>query len=136
MYALIGCLMRVTSFVIYFAPGWGLFNWLRHCQSEQVLFDPIMLKKEKGYLKSHHSYPWNLIYRMNMTDELNPIPPSFTEYTLLSKKETFALFGIILGLQTFVVFLAKLLVSKPFRKLNFLEKVIHAFENTNLADPG
>ena len=73
---------------------------------------------------------------MNLTEYENPIPPSVTEYTLLSKKETFALFGIMLGLQTFVVFLAKLLVSKPFRKLNFLEKIIHAFENTNLADPG
>ena len=67
-----------------------------------------------------NSYIWSQIYRMNLTEYENPIPPSVTEYTLLSKKETFALFGIMVGLQTFVVFLAKLLVSKPFRKLNFL----------------
>ena len=101
------------------------------------LDNPYYHTQDPKYLNfGSNSYNWSQIYRMNLTEYENPIPPSVTEYTLLSKKETFVLFGIMLGLQTFVVFLAKLLVSKSFRKLNFLEKVIHAFENTNLADPG
>ena len=81
------------------------------------------------------TYAWSTIYRMNLTDASNPLPPSVTDYTLLSKKECFAIFWIILAIQTFVILVTKMMFSKPFRKLNWIEMIIHAMENTNLADP-
>ena len=140
LYALAGCVIRVSIFVMYFAPSFGLFNFLRHCQSEQIQYGHLaaenFLNTTSGYLNyGGQSHLWSSIYRMNLTDSKNPLPPSLTEYTFFTKKQYFAMFWIIFTVQTSVIVVAKSLVSKPFRKLNFLEKIIHAMENSNLADP-
>ena len=60
-------------------------------------------------------------------------PPDYTYYTGISLGQFLLAFFIFLGLHVLVIFIVKRKLSLPFLKeLNFLEKVIHCFENTNI----
>ena len=60
-------------------------------------------------------------------------PPDYTYYTGIPLGHFLLAFFISLGIQVLIIFIVKRQLSLPFLKeLNFLEKVIHCFENTNI----
>ena len=60
-------------------------------------------------------------------------PPDYTLYTYFRLGQFFALFLIHVFLHIIIIYLAKNKLSKFFKeKFNFIEKVIHCIENTNI----
>ena len=60
-------------------------------------------------------------------------PPDYTLFTYFKLGQYFALFLTHLFLHAVIIFIAKYKLSMFFRdRLNFIEKVIHCIENTNI----
>ena len=60
-------------------------------------------------------------------------PPDYTLYTYFRLGQFFALFLTHVFLHIIIIYIAKYKLSKFFReKFNFIEKVIHCIENTNI----
>ena len=157
-YSLFSCTMRVLAIVVYFAVPLGLFNLLRHLQAEQVQWSPSTVANFIGP-DSDANLPffvyvtWSDIDRWTKNQTFEPFifsqqwdngiakwnpgylisPPDYTIYTGLSLIEYFGLFIVNLILHSLCVFVTKHGLSVHFRNgLNFLEKVIHCLENTNI----
>ena len=158
-FCLIGCLTRVTAIIMFFAGPLGLFSLLRHWQAEQYPWHRYVLDLfyPNGTLGlgDEEQFELELIDRWNKSGslyvfengtlerdyhgnpEFNPdhlvSPPDYTYYTGVQLRYFLLAFFILIGLQVLVNFLVKRKLSLPFLKeLNFLEKVIHCFENTNI----
>ena len=160
LYCLFGCLIRVTSIVIFFVGPLGLFSILRHLQGEQYPWNTRILElvNPDGMMVIGNVPPfkWILIDRWQKNGQLymhdendttirdfqgNPIPnsnhlvapPDYTMYVGVHLRYYLFLFITIAGLQTLIVFIAKSHLSKVFMKeFNLLEKFIHCLENTNI----
>ena len=155
LYCLFACLTRVTAVIMFFAGPLGLFSLLRHWQAEQYpwheyvldLFypngtlhlgdgEPFELELIDRWTKNGSLYDDKILKRWGNL-EFNPdhlvSPPDYTYYTGVQLRYFLLAFFISIGLQVFVNFLVKSKLSLPFLKeLNFLEKFIHCFENTNI----
>ena len=158
-FCLFGCLTRVTAIIMFFAGPLGLFSLLRHWQAEQYPWHRYVLDLfyPNGTLGlgDEEQFELELIDRWNKSGslyvfengtlerdyhgnpEFNPdhlvSPPDYTYYTGVQLRYFLLAFFILIGLQVLVNFLVKRKLSLPFLKeLNFLEKVIHCFENTNI----
>ena len=75
------------------------------------------------------SIPWSKLDRWNYTTST---PPPYTFYTVFSLDHTLYIFCGILCFHAMVIYLVKLKWSYAFLDLNFLEHIIHTFENTNI----
>ena len=80
-------LRRVFCIVMYFAVPFGLFSLLRHAQSEQAQWDPVIDKymDQYGYIQFGDSpkFLWASINRWNSSTQT---PPSHHLYTVLGLK--------------------------------------------------
>ena len=159
LYCFFGCLIRVVAIIMFFAGPLGLFSLLRHWQAEQYPWHRYVLDLfyPNGTLGlgDEEQFELELIDRWNKSGslyvfengtlerdyhgnpEFNPdhlvSPPDYTYYTGVQLRYFLLAFFILIGLQVLVNFLVKRKLSLPFLKeLNFLEKVIHCFENTNI----
>ena len=135
MFIISSLLKRVVSVVMYFAVPLGLFNLLRHGQSEQVKWDPIYEEAfldQDGYIQFGDSPKilWSSINRWNSTSD---IPPNYRLYTIFGHKEYFLGFWIILIFQSIAILLAKLKFSQAFRELSKGKKALDVLENINIA---
>ena len=128
-------LRRVFCIVMYFAVPFGLFNLLRHAQSEQAEWDPIIethFVDENGYLQFGDSpkFFWPSINRWNTSTKT---PPSYHLYTEFGLKQYFLFFWVILILQCIGILMVKLKFSIAFQEMTNLEKIIHVIENSNVS---
>ena len=57
--------------------------------------------------------------------------PDIKFYTYFSLKEYFIIFWGLYVLQIIIIFIVKRLMSTCFKELNFLDKIIHSFENVH-----
>ena len=158
--ALFSCTTRILAMVLYFAVPLGLFNLLRHLQGEQYPWNPTMIHDvispyDNGSIAvgNHDPVKWSLIDRwiknrtvepfVNVTLESsisitwNPdyllSPPDYTFYTYFTLFEYFMIFLGQLCIHILLNFMAKYWLSDHFRlKFNFLEKIIHSMENSNV----
>ena len=125
---------RVLCIVMYFSVPLGLFNLLRHAQSEQAKWDPVLesFLDQHGYIQFGDSPKilWASINRWNLTSQT---PPDYRLYTLFGIKEYFFGFWIIMLIQCLAFLLTKLKLSHAFRQMKTLEKVVHLIENLNIA---
>ena len=128
-------LRRVFCIVMYFAIPFGLFNLLRHAQSEQAQWDLIIEKyflDQNGYIQFGDSpkFLWASINRWNTTTRT---PPSYHLYTEFGLKHYFFTFWIILIVQCMGILLVKLKLSHAFQQMTNFEKFIHVIENSNVS---
>ena len=134
MFTFCSLLKRVFCIVMYFAVPFGLFNLLRHSQSEQAHWDPIIKNfflDQNGYIQFGKSPKilWSSINRWNSTLQT---PPSYRLYTEFGLKHYFLAFWVVTIIQFIVVFLAKLKISLPFVRMSLTDKIVHIMENINV----
>ena len=138
-------LRRVLSLIILFVPSMGLFSILHFWRTEQVPF-----KVRKEYAKRFTIRPddkialyglnetlfWNKLDRWDYSNPENPTPPPYSEYTLLSLKDTFLAALILFFIQFLLILTVKILTSADFKKSgHYTKKAIHVLENLNYATP-
>merc|ERR1712079_308625 len=76
---------------------------------------------------------WDMIDRCTYhLDNSTPTLPDYTLYTLVPLKVYFLIFIAIHLLQSFSIFILKSKIANAFSKFNYLEKMIHCHESTNL----
>ena len=119
---------------MYFAVPFGLFNLLRHSQSEQAHWDPVIdnfFLDQNGYIQFGKSPKilWTSINRWNSTLQT---PPSYRLYTEFGLKHYFLAFWVVTIIQFIVVFLVKLKISVPFVRMCLIDKIVHIMENINV----
>ena len=77
--------------------------------------------------------PFKVTWKATWNDGFLLSPPDYTLYTYFRLGQFFALFLTHLFLHIIIIYIAKYRLSKFFReKFNFIEKVIHCIENTNI----
>ena len=130
---------RILSIICFFAPFFGLFDLLHHHKAEQI---PFSLSKEGKYgpndtLVLYNSTPvrWGQIDTWDYTDEDNPTPPSYCNYTLFTLSQSFMIFWLLIFLHLLAVFFVKLMRSEKFQEAGKLDKLLHCMENLNIAYP-
>ena len=125
---------RVLCIVMYFSVPLGLFDLLRHAQSEQVLWDPAIEKHfvdKDGFIQFEDvaKVPWKMLNRWNISRNM---PPSYQLYTIMDLQSYFFIFWGILFLQALTVFFVKSRLSKAFLEMTIFERIIHALENIHV----
>ena len=134
--SMITIIKREVCLILYYAPPLGLFSLLRHLQAEQTKFHRTTLRlvDESGMVQFGDSPPilWSTIDRWDT--DLNK-PPHYVLYTILTLKMYFIIYLCITSCQTLAIFILKKKLSKGFSKLNFLSKLLHCLENTNIPSP-
>ena len=134
--SLITIIKRELCLILYYTPPLGLFSLLRHLQAEQTKFHETTLRlvDEFGMVQFGDSPPilWSTIDRWDT--DLNK-PPHYVLYTILTLKMYFIIYLCITLCQTLAIFILKKKLSKGFSKLNFLSKLLHCLENTNIPSP-
>ena len=154
LYCLLGCLTRVTAIIMFFAGPLGLFSLLRHLQGEQYPWNPYILQsvnEENGMMTlGGTTFKWDKIDRwkkdekgpfiLNFIGRSIPNPnhlisaPDYTLYVGISLREYLIVFFAAVGIHVIVIYVAKTCLCKSlWNKLNFLERIIHCLENTNIA---
>ena len=125
---------RVFCIVMYFAVPFGLFNLLRHAQSEQAQWDSAIdyYLDQYGYIQVGDSpkFLWASINRWNSSTQT---PPSHHLYTVLGLKHYFLVFWMILIVQCVGIFTVKMTFSHAFKQMTKLEKFVHVIENSNVS---
>ena len=138
-------LRRVLSLVGLFIPSLGLFSILNHWKWDQIPF-----KSRLDYAKIQSISPndqiklfgvnetlfWSDLDRWDYTDPNNPTAPHYSDYTLLSLKQTFLAGAGLLVIHILCLLIVKTLTSPEFkRKGNLTNKLVHIMSNVNLATP-
>ena len=128
LFSLFACLTRVTAIIIFFSGPLGLFSLLRHLQGEQYPWndDVLDLVNPDGTIVIGNNAPfeWDLIAFQ---------PKFYTDYVGIRLGYYLLIFFGILVVQMLVIFIAKCILSKAFwHDFNFLEKIIHSLENSNI----
>ena len=129
--------IRVLVLVLYFTPGFGLFNILNQWKMEQTPYsdelNDKLMNSEKIFL-FNATVSWSELNRWNLSDSSNPIPPPYTLYTDYTLGEYFMWFWVILSVHTFVNILIKIATAEHFRRncSTLIEMIVHGLENTNI----
>ena len=133
LFGFFACSTRVLAFIIYFTPALGLFNLLRHSQSEQTQWNSILVQHfvNDNVIQFGDSPPIN--WSMINTWKNDTIPQKYTFYTYFPLFHYFIGFWVIIVIQTIIILLAKLIFTKKtFSQLNILDKIIHCIECSNI----
>lgn len=161
LYCTIGCLTRVMAIIMFFSGPLGLFSVLRHFQGEQFPWHPyvydLLYTSNIIVLGDGEPFDWNMVDRWQKRGtlyleysngtiirddygkvEVNPdflgSPPDYTLYVGVTLGIYLLIFFAHIGLHMMVVYFAKSILSKTFSiEFNFLQKIIHCLENTNIA---
>ena len=163
-YVVLSLLINCSITLIFFAPSLGLFGLLAHYQGELLPYwaaSELIAKKglskelifltakeliakrglsldtELVYYSDVEPFPWSQLTRFNYSDPDNPTRPALEDvYTFFSMETILVSFWALLGLQTLGIMVVKKLSNpKNFRKMNWLEIITHAFQNTQLVCP-
>ena len=101
-----------------------LFRWKKNTSVQPFLYIPTFALTSEDVRKLGHA-EWNPDYLIS--------PPDYTLYTIFDLKTYFYIFLGLLVIHIIAVFVAKYKTSTYFvYRMNFVEKFIHAFENTNI----
>ena len=133
LFGFFACSTRVLAFIIYFTPALGLFNLLRHSQSEQTQWNSKLVQHfvNDNVIQFGDSPPIN--WSMINTWKNDTIPRKYTFYTYFPLFHYFIGFWVIIVIQTIIILLAKLIFTKKtFSQLNILDKIIHCIECSNI----
>ena len=160
LFCFFACLTKVTAIITFFSGPLGLFNLLRHHQGEQYPWstDVMDLLGMHGSIALGDSEPVTVsaIDRWKKNGTLfqeydngtaivgesgypipNPhhlvSPPDYTLYVGMKLGDYLLAFFLLIGCHALCIFVAKCMLSQAFRNgFNFLEKIIHSLENTNI----
>ena len=133
LFCLLGCLTRVTAIVMYFAGPLGLFSLLRHLQGERYPWNEkiLTLVNPDGSMVLGNSPPfmWATVDRSYE----NSSTPNYILYIGMGLRYYLLMFFVGIGIHTMVIFIAKSERNPEiWRKMNFLDKIIHSIENANV----
>ena len=138
-------LRRTLSIIAWFIPSMGLISLLHHWRREQIPFRIRLDFSEKFRISFNdkitlyglnETISWTELDRWDYRDPLNPAPPPYSLYTLMSLQETFIAGIILLFIHTWTLYFVKNITSKDFREEHFIiNKIIHLLENLNYATP-
>ena len=119
-------------------------NWFTYRQwsLKQVFNDcPISNNLPNGNLsfwdKQCHSFrsvPFTSIFRANYEDPSNPIPPTYSTYTMLDLHSYFFMFWGLMILQAILILFVKTKQSKLFANSSWARKIHHAMQSVNMPD--
>ena len=128
--------VRLSCIVAFFGPFLGLFNVLAHWKAEQMVLDFKVFNRSHLYtsLKGSGSLPLEVVYRANYSDPENPLPPSYTIYTQVTLGTSFALFLVLLIIQSLVNLLLETRLSQEFKEAKLTTKMQHLLESVNRGD--
>merc|ERR1712062_186831 len=118
----------------------GLFDLLKHLQGESLPYNVVMKKKintSNEYLYYSKAKPilWSEITRLDY-EQSPPALPSYTLYSGYSIEEYFIIFWIIVLLHPFLIMgVKKMFNPTNFAKQSYLDRMIHAMENTQIPAP-
>lgn len=120
--------------VLYFTPVLGLFGLLKHYKAEQTKW---IRNIEYDFVKDNLIKVGNVTVKWtNGSDAINRWngneAPSYELYTIYSVGTYFKALIALNVLHFAIVLILKLKISKAFRKLNFVEKIIHLIENSSI----
>ena len=140
LYAIITIVIKVGVIVLFFTPALGLFDLLKHLQGESLPYNVVMKKKintSNEYLYYSKAKPilWSEITRLDY-EQSPPALPSYTLYSGYSIEEYFIIFWIIVLLHPFLIMgVKKMFNPTNFAKQSYLDRMIHAMENTQIPAP-
>ena len=128
--------VRLSCIVAFFGPFLGLFNVLAHWKAEQMVLDFKVFNRSHLYtsLKGSGSLPLEVVYRADYSDPENPLPPSYTIYTQVTLGTSFALFLVLLIIQSLVNLLLETRLSQEFKEAKLTTKMQHLLESVNRGD--
>ena len=151
LYSLCGLATRVIGMLMYFAVPLGLFSLLKHWQAEQFPWSQYTLDfvSPEGlmFLGDNEPFVWNEVdhWVTNSTlffideDGLHTnqdyiiAAPDVTLYIGLTWQPYLLIFFAHVLLHMMMIFISKWMLSQVFKYgFNFLDKIIHSLENTNL----
>ena len=148
---MISVAIKASLMIAFLAPALGLFNLLRHYQGEllpyQVIINPpyynsrfqfpkINVAHDLMYYSNATPIAWSKITRFDYTDLNNPVAPPLTLYTGFSTKVYLAMFWVVVLLQPLIIYFVKKYSNpKPFDRLDWLNKIIHSMENSQIPSP-
>ena len=141
LWGLFSSMRRIISMVCFFIPSLGLLNILYHYKAEQIPFSIWQKygKTQKDQIVLYglnQTVLWGEMDRWDYSTSNEGTPPSYTEYTGITLRWTFALFFLISALQFVTTLIVKIYTSKKFIvRENFLDKFLHLLLSLNLAAP-
>ena len=150
IYVLLSLGIKVTVHILFLTPALGLGNLLRHYQGELMpyrwIVDPldqanepfpsINVETDLMYYSNAPPIAWSLISRWNYTDLKRPQRPPLTLYTIFPLKVYLVIFWLLIFLQpVFVYFTKKYSNPGPFGRQSWLDRCIHAMENSQIPSP-
>ena len=141
LYSIITIVIKAGVIVLFFTPALGLFDLLKHLQGESLPYNVVMengINTEVEYMFYSKAKPilWSQITRLDYSDPMHPQPPSSTLYSGFTIGEYFIIFWIIILLHPLLIMAVKKLFNPTnFEKQSYLDRIIHAMENTQIPAP-
>ena len=158
---MISVAIKTSVMIALLVPALGLFNVLRHYQGEllpykvishppqhttntnffgtdqdPLTFPMINVTQDLMYYSNATPIAWSKITRFDYTDLKNPVKPPLTLYTGFSTKVYLAMFWVVVLLQPLIIYFVKKYSNpKPFDRLDWLNKIIHSMENSQIPSP-
>ena len=126
--ALLASTVKIGCFIAFFTPFFGLFNSLSHWKGEQLILN------KDAFDKLHDFWNKETLFRANYT-ATNPTPPHYSNYTVLTLSQAYAVFFAIIILQAFVLLMAKMNRNKQFKDASWMSKLHHLIEAVNIPEP-
>lgn len=131
VFALISIALKIGMAVVLFTPSLGLFSVLHHYEGSKTTYSFTIMAAHL-WTNNNGTYGNGTVA---IKDIIATNYGSKIDYTYFSLRECFLGFFAIIGLQTFFIFIAKLLTSPAFRRLGWFDMVIHSIENSNIPFP-
>ena len=105
-------------------------------EDNMLITRPVNYTTDTLILNNNITERWANLNRADYSIPEAPVPPSYSVYTGVSLGTAFIIFCVIYFLHILSILIGKYFtVDSMFKKLNLLEAVVHAVENTNLAYP-
>ena len=143
LFSLCSLTMRVSAIILYFTPSLGLFNVLRHLQGEMLPHQvPISLPSSLWNMLDTFWYgnappiSWKEVSRHNYTGDFKSTPPPVSCYTFFTKEQYFLYFWALLAFQSILTLVLKRIINpESFQRQHWLDKIMHALENSHVPFP-
>ena len=136
---------RIFGLIALFIPSMGLFNLLHHWKYEQIPFRirleyakrfPIKPDDKIALYGLNETIYWSELDRWDYSNQVNPEPPHYSRYTLLSLKYTFITLLVFSMVHFLAIYTIKYFTSNDFnQEQHRTNKIIHVLENINFSTP-
>ena len=139
-YTTVSIITRVFVCVLFWTPGLGLFESLRHLQGEMYPYKKPFLEANVTQDLFHFGnaplIPWSKITRWNYTGYQQADPPELSLYTYFTIEEYFLIFSITMVFNAMCqVAVKKLFNPDVFKALSKLDVMIHGISCCFIPSP-